>query len=123
MRRGRGGFTLIELLIVVVIIGILAGIAIPKFALTKQRAFISAMKSDLRNLMTAEETYYIDALAYSADLTAIGATASADVTLTITLGTSGWSAAATHPQTTTTCEIGTGDMVPAGAAEGEPICS
>src|SRR5438876_1307263 len=51
----RKGFTLIELLIVVVIIGILAAIAIPKFANTKAKAYIASMKSDLRNLVTAEE--------------------------------------------------------------------
>ena len=54
----RKGFTLIELLIVVVIIGILAAIAIPKFANTKEKAYVASMKSDLRNLVTAQEAYF-----------------------------------------------------------------
>ena len=60
----RKGFTLIELLIVVVIIGILAAIAIPKFASTKQKAYLASMKSDLRNLTTAQEAYFSDSLRY-----------------------------------------------------------
>ena len=60
MNRSRKGFTLIELLIVVVIIGILAAIAIPKFANTKDKAYVAAMKSDLRNLATYEEQYAAD---------------------------------------------------------------
>jgi type IV pilus assembly protein PilA len=58
MLRNRKGFTLIELLIVVVIIGILAAIALPKFGQTRERAYISAMQSDLRNLQTAQEMLY-----------------------------------------------------------------
>jgi prepilin-type N-terminal cleavage/methylation domain-containing protein len=46
----REGFTLIELLIVVVIIGVLASIAIPKFANTKDQAYSAQLRSDLRNL-------------------------------------------------------------------------
>src|SRR3954468_20660581 len=56
----KKGFTLIELLIVVVIIGILAAIAIPKFANTKDKAYVAQMKSDLRNLATYEEQYAAD---------------------------------------------------------------
>src|SRR3954468_18791811 len=56
----KNGFTLIELLIVVVIIGILAAIAVPKFANTKDKAYVAAMKSDLRNLATYEEQYAAD---------------------------------------------------------------
>ena len=64
----RKGFTLIELLIVVVIIGILAAIAIPKFANTKEKAYIASMKSDLRNLVTAEEAYFADSIKYTTNL-------------------------------------------------------
>ena len=59
-RNARAGFTLIELLIVVVIIGILATIAIPKFAATKDKANLAGVRSDLRNIMTAQEAYWAD---------------------------------------------------------------
>ena len=61
----RKGFTLIELLIVVVIIGILAAIAIPKFANTKEKAYLASMKSDLRNMATVQEGYFSDFQVYT----------------------------------------------------------
>src|SRR5690349_20613715 len=67
----RKGFTLIELLIVVVIIGILAAIAIPKFANTKQKAVVASMKSDLRNLVTAQEAFFSDRNFYSTTAAAV----------------------------------------------------
>ena len=65
MLRDTKGFTLIELLIVVVIIGILAAIAIPQFASTKEKAFDATAKSDVRNAMAAQEAYFADAQAYA----------------------------------------------------------
>ena len=122
----RKGFTLIELLIVVVIIGILAAIAIPKFANTKEKAYIAAMKSDLRNLVTAQESYFADNTTYTTDL-GTGFTESAGVTVTITAATGlGWAATAAHNGTTQTCGIATGNAtnpVDATAAEGEPACA
>ncbi len=58
------GFTLIELLVVVAIIGILAAIAIPQFAEYRARGFDARAKSDLRNVATAEEAYFVDNEAY-----------------------------------------------------------
>lgn len=63
-RTRREEFTLIELLIVVMIIGLLATVAIPKFANTKTRAYIASMKSDLRNLYTSEESFFTDSIRY-----------------------------------------------------------
>jgi prepilin-type N-terminal cleavage/methylation domain-containing protein len=99
MMRSRKGFTLIELLIVVVIISILAAIAIPKFNNTKGKANWAAMRSDLHNLATAEETYFYEYQAYTTDMTAMNFHGSNGVTITINAGggTPGWSATSTHP--------------------------
>jgi type IV pilus assembly protein PilA len=124
----RKGFTLIELLIVVVIIGILAAIAIPKFANTKEKAYIASMKSDLRNLVTAEEAYFADSLRYAtvAQLGTSYAVTSGVTGLTITLPLGdGWGASVTHSVATTkTCYIFVGSGPTHGAAtkEGEPKC-
>ena len=99
MTRARKGFTLIELLIVVVIIGILAAIAIPKFEFTKGKANVSAIKSDLRNLMSAQEAYYYDYQTYAKNLSDLSVQTSKGVLLQIfDADNKGWSATATHPQ-------------------------
>ena len=91
----RKGFTLIELLIVVVIIGILAAIAIPKFANTKEKAYVSAMKSDLRNLAAAEEAYFADNLTYTATITNLDFNDSQGVTVAVSAASgTGWTASA-----------------------------
>ena len=112
----KKGFTLIELLIVVVIIGILAAIAIPKFANTKDKAYVAAMKSDLRNLATYEEQYAADnnGAYFSGNGSAQGFTPSQNVTVTATVVAGPpqtWSATATHSQSAKTCDNSTGAIV------------
>lgn len=93
-RHDRRGFTLLELLVVTVIIAVLASIAISKFGESKRRAYISAMKADLRNLATSAESRYATDNSYVGLVAPQG---SAGVTMTIVSVTpSEWSASAVH---------------------------
>jgi len=126
----RQGFTLIELLIVVVIIGILAAIAIPKFANTKEKAYIASMKSDLRNLVTAEEAYFSDSTKYSGSTAFTPTPGSApfcDTTGNTLSGlattTDGWKSNVKNALTSKTCAIFIGSTSNSPATkEGEPRC-
>jgi type II secretion system protein G len=98
MRRTSRGFTLIELLIVVVIIGILAAIAVPKFQNSKGKANAATLKSDLRNLATAQEAYFYDNLTYTTNLSLLNISLTSGVTVTWgTVNAGGWAAKLTHP--------------------------
>jgi type IV pilus assembly protein PilA len=138
----RKGFTLIELLIVVVIIGILAAIAIPKFANTKQKAILASMKTDLKNLVTAQEAFYSDNNDYAgaagaAQVNGIGGAGTVNFqpttgnVLALTwISAAGYNATMTNPAVTgvpATCGVylGTGNApggMPAPNQEGAPQC-
>jgi len=122
----RRGFTLIELLIVVVIIGLLATIAIPKFSNTKEKAYVAAMKSDLRNLATAEEAFFYDSAYYTANPARMNnLQPSAGVTLNISAVAGGWSATTTSlyaPGRTCALFSGAAPPVPPATAEGRVTC-
>ena len=57
--RFKRGFTLIELLIVIAVISILIGIALPRFRGMQVEGNIARAKGELRTLQTAVESYYI----------------------------------------------------------------
>ena len=124
MLKKRDGFTLIELLIVIVIIGILAAIAIPKFGKTREKAYFKAMMSDLRNLQSQQEVYYSNPANNYTYATATNNLAdfatSQGVTVAITTaGQTGWGATANHAALATSqmCAIfvGTVSAVPTPA--------
>ena len=97
MKHARSGFTLIELLIVVVIIGILAAIAIPKFGAVRERAYLAAATADLKNLANLQDVYYNDHYTYTSDLTSLGMTSTQGITITVPeADNTGWSATAIH---------------------------
>jgi type II secretion system protein G len=117
----RKGFTLIELLVVVVVIGILAALGIPKYASSKSKAYVTAMKSDLRNLLNAEETFFADSARYTTDLTKLKFVASSGVTPpVISVYAGAWAATNGHLQIASMhCAIGVNTANPLTAVSGE----
>lgn len=102
--KGEEGFTPIELLVVIAIIGILAAIAIPQFSEYRKRGFDARAKSDLRNLATAEEAYFVDNESYTSTIASLtGFQPSTVVTLgAITATSTLFTTTATHSKGTST---------------------
>ena len=66
--HARGGFTLIEILLVVVIIGILAAVAIPRLGGRVKQAQIAAAQADVNNIGMALRLYEVDNGSYPGSL-------------------------------------------------------
>src|SRR5690606_24098973 len=98
-----------------------AAIAIPKFANTKEKAYIATMKADLRNLVTAQEAYFADNSAYTTSLATTQYQPSSGVAVTVPeVGSGTFRAVASYSGgTTRTCTMAVGY----GANDGEPVCN
>ena len=114
------GFTLIEVLVVAVVIGLLAGVAIPRYSGAKDKAYVATMQADLHVVALYEEQFaaenhgqYFSGIA-TPDAPLHGFRPSKDVTVTTTafniLGSrlGDWVALAKHPKSSQSCEIRSG---------------
>lgn len=120
MKTNANGFTIIELLVVTLLIAILTAIAVPQLFGTKERSYVASMRSDLRNLETAQEAYYVDNITYAGGLPALGTTFLMSPGVAIAIDSSsqtGWGATASHTATAVVCTI-----VITRAHQGIPTC-
>ncbi len=132
-RPTSNGFTLIELLVVLVIIGVLAAVAAPKFTDTKQRALRSSGMADMRNLAAGQAGFFADSSRYASTADTGTTTGRMNFTpskgnraLVLVASTSGWSGVMTIPGDER-CGIFSGTAArPAGMPSitqpGEPTC-
>ena len=122
MAEHRKGFTLIEVVIVCVVLGILAAVAVPRYAGAKDKAYIAVMKADLHTIAIYEEQFAADnhgqyfSGTATPDAPLNGFTPSKDVTVTLVafniLGTqlADWTAVVKHSQSSESCEMRAGTI-------------
>jgi prepilin-type N-terminal cleavage/methylation domain-containing protein len=125
---GIPGFTLIELLIVVVLIGLITLIALPRFSGAREKAHRAQAITDLRSLVNAQEAYFADTKTYADDVALLEFNQTAEVVVTILETTgNGWSAEVTHnSDEDIECAFYTGPVTPPtipGIVEGRLECT
>lgn len=94
----RKWFTFVEMMVVMIVLGALTGIAVPRLRDYKQRAYVAAMQSDLGNLRIAQESHWGEHLQYATDTTSLEFRITHNVLISITSKdiAGGYTAVATH---------------------------
>lgn len=87
--RDQRGFTLIEVLVVIVLVGVLAGLAISQYASYRARSYDGKVAAAVRGIATSEEAYYADNREYADEVATLRNMAPGDVAIAITAGNSG----------------------------------
>ncbi len=91
----RRGFSLVDLLVAIIVLGVLSAMAL-KIADAKRAAYLTVMKSDLRNLVLAQQNEYENNGRYANAVAQLDFDPSPDVNLVVVGGDDGWSARAQH---------------------------
>jgi len=111
--RPRLAFSLVELLAVLLVVGVLVGLSLPRFHTYKRKAHVASMVSDLRNLAAAEEELWNTVRFYTTDTSALELALSPGVALALrSADSTGWSAQATHSGSNSVCSIFYGSAPP-----------
>ncbi|MGH7605683.1 MAG: type IV pilin protein [Gemmatimonadaceae bacterium] len=116
MKRPKNGFSIIEVLMILIVIGILASILIPRFTESKEKTYVAQMKSDLRSLATYEEQYaaenggryFTGTATMAAPLHGFHPSEHVTIIVGTFAGPTSWRGVAKHSLTTKNCDITNG---------------
>ncbi|MDZ4865128.1 MAG: type II secretion system protein, partial [Gemmatimonadota bacterium] len=105
-RRHCRGFTIIEMLVVMVVIGVLAGLGFARLQYTKDKATVASLSSDLHGIAQEQEAYYFQNRNYSPTIDSLNPNLTPGNVIVILEATgSGWSARASNPKVARQCWV------------------
>lgn len=126
---GPSGLAPVDVLVLLVASALTLAVVVPELSAARRRSVQGLLRSELRQLAAAQESYFYDHQVYAADpevLRAAGFRPSPGVRVVVNEATqSGWSGAASHPETPARCYVFLRGAAPVGSATapGEIRCS